>query len=216
MRMPQTLAQHWIKIANRCVQMFCLDLRSRPPLFPDTNSVLDKHFLRLHVHNLVGIATPKKVSSSRISADTLPAPSPPPLSWKTPSPFPGFSMKKKTFPSPKQKKLKISETSTKISMSQPSRTWTKLHLPHQRTHCKQTHLPYHLSFRSCAPANLEGPTRKPRHASVFSTHSDTQAAPAFHCRRMFKGMFFDTLAFLKRCLPMLKEASDIISTRRRF
>ena len=28
--------------------------------------------------------------------------------------------------------------------------------------------------------NLEGPTRKPRHASVFSTHSDTQAVPAFH------------------------------------
>ena len=27
--------------------------------------------------------------------------------------------------------------------------------------------------------NLEGPTRKPRHASVVSTHSDTQAVPAF-------------------------------------
>ena len=27
---------------------------------------------------------------------------------------------------------------------------------------------------------LEGPTRKPQHASVFSTHSDTQAVPAFH------------------------------------
>ena len=28
---------------------------------------------------------------------------------------------------------------------------------------------------------LEGSTRKPRHASVFSMHSDTQAVPAFHC-----------------------------------
>ena len=44
---------------------------------------------------------------------------------------------------------------------------------------------------------LEGPTRKPRHASVFSTHSDTQAVPAFHCIRMFKGIF-STRAFLKR------------------
>ena len=37
--------------------------------------------------------------------------------------------------------------------------------------------------------NLEGPTRKPRHATVFNTHSDTQAVPAFHCIRMFKGIF---------------------------
>ena len=44
--------------------------------------------------------------------------------------------------------------------------------------------------------NLEGPTRKPRHASV-STHSDTQAVPAFHCIRKFKGVF-STHAFLKR------------------
>ena len=44
--------------------------------------------------------------------------------------------------------------------------------------------------------NLEGPTRKPRHASVFSTHSDTQAVPAFHCIRMFKSIF-STRAFLK-------------------
>ena len=36
---------------------------------------------------------------------------------------------------------------------------------------------------------LEGPTRKPRHASVFGTHSDTQAVPALHCIRMFKGIF---------------------------
>ena len=30
-----------------------------------------------------------------------------------------------------------------------------------------------------------------RHASVFSTNSDTQAVPAmnFHCIRMFKGIF---------------------------
>ena len=45
--------------------------------------------------------------------------------------------------------------------------------------------------------NLEGPTRKPRHASVFSTHSDTQSGPAFHCIRMFKGIF-STRAFLKQ------------------
>ena len=38
-------------------------------------------------------------------------------------------------------------------------------------------------------ANPLGPTRKARHASVFSTHSDTQAVPAFHCIRMFKGTF---------------------------
>ena len=35
----------------------------------------------------------------------------------------------------------------------------------------------------------EGPTRKPRHASVFSTHSDMQAVPTFHCIRMYKGTF---------------------------
>ena len=29
--------------------------------------------------------------------------------------------------------------------------------------------------------NLEGPARQRRHARVFSTHSDTQAGPAFHC-----------------------------------
>ena len=68
---------------------------------------------------------------------------------------------------------------------------------------------------------LDGPTRKPRHASAFSTHSDTQAFPTVHCIRMFKGILstrafltrtdtlsanayrslrhcFDTLAFLKR------------------
>ena len=37
-------------------------------------------------------------------------------------------------------------------------------------------------------SQLEGPTRKPQHASVFSTHSDTRAVPAFHCIRMFKGI----------------------------
>ena len=36
--------------------------------------------------------------------------------------------------------------------------------------------------------NLEGPTRKPGHASVLSTHSDT-AVPAFHRIRMFKRTF---------------------------
>ena len=43
--------------------------------------------------------------------------------------------------------------------------------------------------------HLERPTRQPQHASVFSTHSDTQAVPAFHCIRMFKGKFFDTSVF---------------------
>ena len=64
--------------------------------------------------------------------------------------------------------------------------------------------------------SLEGPTRKPQHASVFSTHSDTQAVPAFHCIRMLKGTFFDTLAFLKRTdtlLPLLKRGPKTISTR---
>ena len=52
---------------------------------------------------------------------------------------------------------------------------------------------------ACSPGipSLEGPTRKPRHASVFSTHSETQAVPAFHCMRMFKGII-STRAFLKR------------------
>ena len=36
---------------------------------------------------------------------------------------------------------------------------------------------------------LIGPTRKPRHASVFSTHSDMQVVPAFHCIRMLKSIF---------------------------
>ena len=44
-------------------------------------------------------------------------------------------------------------------------------------------------------------TCKLRHASVFSTHSDTQAVPAFHCTQMFKGIF-STSAFLK-CTDML-------------
>ena len=64
---------------------------------------------------------------------------------------------------------------------------------------------------------LEGPTRKPRHASVFSTHSDTQAVPAFHCIRMFKSIF-STRAFLKRThrhavYHCLKEGPKTISTR---
>ena len=42
-----------------------------------------------------------------------------------------------------------------------------------------------------------GPTHKPRHASVFNTHSDTQAVPAFQCIQMFKGLL-STRAFLKR------------------
>ena len=39
---------------------------------------------------------------------------------------------------------------------------------------------------------LEGPTRKPRHASVFSTYSDTQAAPRIPlCTKVLRH-FFDT------------------------
>ena len=45
---------------------------------------------------------------------------------------------------------------------------------------------------------LEGPTRKLRHATVFSTLSDLQAVPAFHCIRMFFKGIFSTRAFLKR------------------
>ena len=43
--------------------------------------------------------------------------------------------------------------------------------------------------------SLEGPTRKPRHASVFSTHSDTQAVPAFHGIWMFKAFIRHASAF---------------------
>ena len=49
--------------------------------------------------------------------------------------------------------------------------------------------------------SLEGPRRKPRHASVFSTRSDTQAVPALHCIRMFKGTC-STCTFSKRALDM--------------
>ena len=36
-------------------------------------------------------------------------------------------------------------------------------------------------LRERGGGSLEGPTRKPRHASSFSMHSDTQAVPAFQC-----------------------------------
>ena len=36
--------------------------------------------------------------------------------------------------------------------------------------------------------SLEGPTRKPRHASVLSTHSDTQVVAAFECIRISTSM----------------------------
>ena len=42
--------------------------------------------------------------------------------------------------------------------------------------------------------DIEGPTRKPRHARVFSMHSDTQPVPEFPCIRMIKGICFDTQA----------------------
>ena len=63
--------------------------------------------------------------------------------------------------------------------------------------------------------HLEGPTRKPRHASVFSTHSDKQAVPAIHCIQSFKGNF-STRASLKRTdtlSTMLKRGPKTISTR---
>ena len=77
-------------------------------------------------HFLVGISAPKKniyPPPPRFPADTLPAPRPqPPLVGDTP-PLLGFLRKKPTpslpgntdsaFPSPKERKLKISETSTK-------------------------------------------------------------------------------------------------------
>ena len=47
------------------------------------------------------------------------------------------------------------------------------------------------------PLDLDGPTRKPRHASVFSMHSDTQVDPPFYCVWMFNGIF-STHGFLKR------------------
>ena len=48
--------------------------------------------------------------------------------------------------------------------------------------------------------SLAGPTRKPRHASVFSTHSDTQPVPAFHCIRLFKNLLMPL--FLMGCFPV--------------
>ena len=60
-----------------------------------------------------------------------------------------------------------------------------------------------VSFRSGSSLNYKraqkatGTTRKTRHASVLSTHSDTQAVPAFHYIRMFKGIF-STRALIKR------------------
>ena len=47
-------------------------------------------------------------------------------------------------------------------------------------------------------SHLEGLTRKPRHACVFSTHSDTQAVSAFHCTWVFKGSFCVSVRFFKR------------------
>ena len=59
-----------------------------------------------------------------------------------------------------------------------------------RVGCRQVSVcDSHFSNVKRTGKNLEGPTRRPRHASVFSTHSDTQAVPAFHCIRMFKGKF---------------------------
>ena len=50
---------------------------------------------------------------------------------------------------------------------------------------------YYYYYYYYSPAVSDN--RRPR--SVFSTHSDTQAVPAFHCIRMFKGIFFDTRVF---------------------
>ena len=62
---------------------------------------------------------------------------------------------------------------------------------------------------------LEGPTRKPRHASVFSTRSDTQAVPAFHCIPMFKGIFSTRYVFKTRrhaVYHCLKDVQNIFDT----
>ena len=77
----------------------------------------------------------------------------------------------------------------------------------------------HNSWRTCSDENqrFEGPTRKPRHASVFSTHSDTQAAPAFHCIGMFKGIFSTRAFFLThrhavyQCLQKLRHFFDTLA-----
>ena len=93
-------------------------------------------------------------------------------------------------------------------MSQPPEEWgnqTSTYSPTSR-----------LSEGATGPSS-EGPTRKPRHASVFGTHSDTQAVPAFHCIRMFKGIFrhasvFKTHHCLKEVQKPFRHAS-VFKTR---
>ena len=51
--------------------------------------------------------------------------------------------------------------------------------------------------RPKAVFGLEVPTRKPRHASVFSTHSDTRTVPAFHCIRLCLKAFFRRASVFK-------------------
>ena len=53
----------------------------------------------------------------------------------------------------------------------------------------------HLVLTLALTLKLRRAHTRTRHASVFSMHSDTQAVPAFHCIRMFKGHFFDTHFF---------------------
>ena len=62
----------------------------------------------------------------------------------------------------------------------------------------------------CSISSLEGPRRKPRHASVSSMHSDTQtqAVPAAHCIRMSRDLFFPTT----RCLPLHERSPKTTST----
>ena len=63
---------------------------------------------------------------------------------------------------------------------------------------------------------LEGPTRKPRHTSVLARTPTRKRFPHSTVYECLKA-FFDTHALFQnaptRCLPMLKEASDIFSTR---
>ena len=70
---------------------------------------------------------------------------------------------------------------------------------------KRVCVSYRVEAVTCEILHFKGPTRRPWHASIFNTHSDTQVAPAFQRIRMFKGIF-STRAFLQR--------TDTLSTKR--
>ena len=115
---------------------------------------------------LVGISAPKinilPTPPNSLQTASTPLYPPLPLGFSVKKPTPAPCLAPRTSPSPPPSgKFKMSETSTNL----------------------------YILLRVTEVRNLEGPTREPRHASVFSTHSDTQAVPAFHCIRMFKGNF---------------------------